>query len=210
MPDRRTTLALGAAFALQTALPGRAAAQDRPNAMPEALRRDLERDPNAPVIGNPDGDITLTEFFDYNCQFCRKMVGVIRQLTEAEPGLRVVMREWPLFGENSEFAARAALASVQQGRYWDFHTALMTTRGPAEEASVIRAARDLGLDLDRLRADMEADAVTAEIERAFALADHMQLAGTPSFIAGDEAAFGEYSLVDMRGLIARARATLGG
>ena len=208
MPSRRHVLGLTLAGAL-AALPGLAGAQERSNPMPDALRKALERDPTAPVLGNPQGDITLTEFFDYNCAFCRKMVPTVQRLIGADPQLRVVFREWPIFGEGSEFAARASLASLDQGKYWQFHVALLGTRGRVDEAATLRAARAVGLDEARLRRDMEAPRVLDHITGSFALGDHMGLAGTPTFIAGDEALFGQQSFADMQALIARARQTLG-
>lgn len=202
MPSRRHLLIGLAAFAATPVLAQRA------NPMPDALRKALERDPNAPVLGNPQGDITLTQFFDYNCGFCRKMMPTMQRLIGADPELRVVYREWPVFGEGSDFAARAALASLEQGKYWQMHAGLMGLRGKAEEASVLRVARELGLDEARLRRDMGAARVVDHIDSSHALGDHMGLMGTPTFIAGDEALFGQQSFADMQALIARARATL--
>lgn len=208
MTTRRQMISAAAALSLTAAVPLPALARDNP--MPESLRQALERDPTAPVLGNPNGNITLTEFFDYNCSFCRKVVGTIQQLVSAEPDLRIVFREWPVFGEGSEFAARASLASLAQGKYWQFHAALMAMRGRAEEASVLRIARQVGLDQAQLRRDMQAAHVSEHINNSFELADHMGLMGTPTFIAGDEAAFGALSLEDLRELVARGRAVLGG
>ena len=214
MPTRRLILTGSAAICVTASLPMLAQSvlaqsADRPNPMPEELRQAIERDPNAPVLGNPDGNITLTEFFDYNCPFCREMVGVVQQLISADPQLRVVYREWPVFGEGSEFAARASLASLRQGKYWPFHAALMGMKDRAAEATVLRVARQIGLDVTRLRADMDRPEVGDHIDSSFQLADHMGLMGTPTFIAGDEAAFGRLSLSEAQDLIARARKTLG-
>lgn len=208
MPTRRQTLALGAVL---IAAPTLAVAQpaNRPNPMPEALRKTLERDPNAPVLGNPRGDITLTEFFDYNCPFCKKIMPKMQQLISADPGLRVVFREWPVFGEGSDFAARAALAALAQGKYWQMHSGLMQMRDRAAEPSVMRVVRKLGLDEAKLRADMQSDRVSSHIATSFELADHMSLAGTPTLIAGDDAVFGDQSLDDIQALIAKARKMLG-
>lgn len=208
MPTRRHLLIGAATFGATAALPALAQKPDRPNPMPEELRQALERDPNAPVLGNPQGDITLTEFFDYNCTFCRKMVPTVQKVISADPKLRVVYREWPIFGEGSEFAARASLASLDQGKYWAFHAALMGMKDRAAEASVMRVARQVGLDEARLRRDMEAERVSEHIARSFQLAEHMGLMGTPTFIAGDEAAFGELKLDELQEMIARARAML--
>lgn len=181
----------------------------RSNPMPDDLRRSLERDPTAPVLGNPDGDITLTEFFDYNCPFCRKMVEPMHRLILSDKNLRVVFREWPVFGEDSDFAARASLASLQQGKYWQMHTALFRTRGRVTTDVTMRTAREVGLDVARLERDMDNEQIEQHISMSYMLAEHMGLLGTPSFIAGDEGAFGEYSLDELRGLVQRARETLG-
>ncbi|WP_265502133.1 DsbA family protein [Paracoccus beibuensis] len=204
MPTRRLLLASAGAF---VALP--ALAQERANPMPEELRDALERDPTAPVLGNPDGNITLTEFFDYNCGFCRKMLPVMQQLVRSDPDLRVVYREWPVFGAGSEFAARASLASLPTGKYWRFHAGMLGMRGRAEEASVMRVARDVGLAAAELRERMDSDSVSSHIATSFLLADHMGLMGTPTFICGDEAVFGEMTPQEMRDLVARGRRTMG-
>lgn len=209
MIPRRLVLTSAAAYGILGALPARAADPARPNPMPEELRKALERDPTAPTLGNPQGDITLSVFFDYNCPHCRKMVGPIQALISSDPQLRVVYREWPVFGEGSEFAARASLASLWTGKYWQFHSALMAMMDRAAEASVMRVARQVGLDEMALRQDMEAEAVTRHIALSFQLAEHMGLMGTPTFIAGDEAVFGEQTRADLAGLVARGRKTLG-
>lgn len=207
MIPRRLVLSSAAACGIAAALPLRAA--DRPNPMPEELREALERDPTAPVLGNPAGDITLSVFFDYNCPHCRKMVGPIQALISSDPRLRVVYREWPVFGEGSDFAARASLASLETGQYWRFHAALMAMKDRAAEPSVMRVARRLGLDEAALRRGMEAEPVTRHIALSFQLAEHMGLMGTPTFIAGDEAVFGEQDRADLAALVARGRRTLG-
>ena len=204
MPTRRLLLASAGAFAALPAL-----AQDRPNPMPADLRRALERDPTAPVLGNPQGDITLTEFFDYNCDYCRSMLPVIQQLVSSDPQLRVVYREWPVFGPGSDFAARASLAALPTGKYWQFHAGLLTMRGRAEEASVMRVARKVGLDEARLRRDMDSEPVERHISMSHLMAEHMGLVGTPTFICGDEAVFGGRTLEEMRALIERGRRTMG-
>ena len=206
MPSRRATIALLAAAAASPAL-GQGA--DRPNPMPAELREALERDRNAVVLGNPDGNVTLTEFFDYNCPFCKKLVPAMQRLIGSDPQLRVVFREWPVFGEGSDFAARAALAAREQGKYWQVHAGLMAMKDRAAEPSVMRVVRRLGLDEARLREAMQSDPVEDHIARSFMLADHMSLIGTPTLIAGDEALFGDQSFEDLTALVARARKTLG-
>ncbi|WP_333682903.1 DsbA family protein [Pontibaca methylaminivorans] len=212
-PRRRDLIRLGlgagaAAGAIMLGHPARAQAPGD-NPMPQELRKALERSPFTPVLGNPDGDITLSEFFDYNCPFCRDMAADIRMLLAEDGGLRLVLREWPIFGEESIAATRVSLAVLKQQDYGEFHAALMGIGGKADEAAALRVARDLGLDTDRLRADMESPEVQEHIGLSGALADHMGLMGTPSFIAGNEMLFGARSKAEMRDLIARGRAALG-
>ena len=109
----------------------------------------------------------------------------------------------------AEFAARAALAALPQGKYWQMHTGLMSMKSRAEEPTVMRVARAAGLDEARLRRDMEAETVLAHITRSNELADNMGLQGTPSFIAGDEGAFGAFTLAELQSMVKRARETLG-
>ncbi|MDM7458535.1 MAG: DsbA family protein [Paracoccus sp. (in: a-proteobacteria)] len=206
MPTRRSILMTAGAGLALNALP---AVAQRANPMPEELRRVLERDDTSPVLGNPDGNITLSEFFDYNCPHCRTMMPRIQRLIGEDPNLRVVFREWPIFGAGSDFAARASLASLKLGRYWQLHAGLLSARQRVERPVVMRVARQVGLDEATLRAEMESDRVERHISMTHLLAEHMGLVGTPTFICGDEAAFGALSMDDLRALVARGRATLG-
>ena len=208
--NRRIVIGTGTAAmgAVLLGRPGPALAQakmDHPNPMPGELRAVLERNPALPVLGNPKGDVTLTEFFDYNCPYCRQNMRDIQRLIGEDKNLRVVFREWPVFGDGSFFAAKASLASLQQGKYWPFHEALMSMKARAEEATVMRAARDTGLDTDKLRADMEKRAILDQIYETMDLADTMMLTGTPTFIAGHESAFGKLNVADLKTLVAEAR-----
>lgn len=151
----------------------------------ESQRQLLEQDPNAPVLGNPDGDVTVVEFFDYNCPYCRRAMSEVQGLLKADPDVRLVYREWPILNEGSVFAARAALAAREQGKYEDFHWALMRLNEPAIEASVLQVAMEIGLDLDKLRADMDAPEVQRHIDQSMRLAQALGFNGTPSFVIGD-------------------------
>lgn len=150
-------------------------------------RRDvLEQDPNAPVLANPDGDVTIVEFFDYNCPYCRQAMPQVDTVVARDQGVRLVYREWPILGEGSVFAAKAALAARVQGKYEELHVAMMGMQGRANEGSVLSAARDIGLDIDKLRADMEAPEVNDHIQTSMELARALGFSGTPSFVIGDE------------------------
>ncbi|SEW35430.1 Protein-disulfide isomerase [Aliiroseovarius sediminilitoris] len=146
----------------------------------------LELDPNAPVLGNPDGDVTVVEFFDYNCPYCRRAMDEVQGLLEDDADVRLVYREWPILGEGSVFAAKAALAAREQGKYEAFHWALMGMSGRAEEASVMRIASEVGLDIDQLRRDMQAPEIEEHISTSMNLAQSLGFNGTPSFVIGDE------------------------
>ena len=148
-------------------------------------RANLEADPNAPVLGNPEGDVTIVEFFDYNCPYCKRVMPELTALLAADNNIRLVLREWPILGDGSEFAARAALASRKQDKYPQMHDALMAMRGKVEAAPVLRIAKDLGLDIDRLQADMKAPEVEAHIATSKRLTAALGFNGTPSFVIGD-------------------------
>jgi protein-disulfide isomerase len=169
-------------------------------------RRDLlEFDPNAPVLGNPDGDVTVVEFFDYNCPYCRRAGDEIAALLDADDEVRVVYREWPILGEASVFAARAALAARTQDLYAPFHEALMGAQGRLDEAQVMAIAADVGLDADKLRADMDAPEVQEHIETSFSLAQELGFSGTPSFVVGEALAPGLVDAAQLGELVDAAR-----
>jgi protein-disulfide isomerase len=180
------------------------AAAARQRAAIAANEARLLDDPTSPVGGNPDGDVTLIEFFDYRCAYCRRVVSSMRALLDEDRGLRVVFKELPVLGPDSVRAARAALASRKQARYVPFHFALMT----ADDLSLagIRAtASAVGLDPDRLEADMAAPEVIAAIEANYALANELGIEGTPAFVIGDQLIPGAVDKIRLEQLIAQAR-----
>ncbi|MBD9528627.1 DsbA family protein [Paracoccus sp. PAR01] len=183
-----------------------ALAQDFTESQIAEIKQGVFNDPDAPVMGNPKGDVTLVEFSDYNCGFCRKTAPDVAAFLKSDPNVKLVVHEIPIFGEGSREAAMAALAAQRQGKYPEFHSALMAMKGRAEKASVLRVARQVGLDVDRLERDMADPAITAQIEQSLLLADQIGLAGTPSFVAGDRAVFGALPPEDLAELVAEARA----
>ena len=166
----------------------------------------LENDPNAPVLGNPDGDVTVVEFFDYNCPYCRRAKPALLELLEFDPNVRLVYREWPILGEGSVYAAKAALASRNQGKYEEFHWAMMSMNGRSEEASVLRVAREIGLDIDKLKADMNSQEIAEHIQTSMQLAQALGFSGTPSFVIGDNLVPGLVDASQMIELVGEARA----
>jgi protein-disulfide isomerase len=170
-----------------------------------ADRRDaLLNDPDSPVGGNPDGDVTVVEFFDYRCPYCRAVAPRLAQLLEEDDDIRFVYKEWPILGPVSEVAARAALASREQGLYEAFHEALMTHPQLTEEA-IFKVAERVGLDEQRLKRDMEAPEIDDAITRTRALATALGITGTPAFVIGDRLVPGAVSLSDLKMLVKQAR-----
>lgn len=163
------------------------------------------RDATSPVGGNPDGDATLVEFFDYNCPYCRQVSPVMLEAEAADPQLRVVYKEFPVLGPNSTFAAKAALAAHRQGKYLAFHKALMQGRGVVDEARVLGVAAKVGMDVDRMRSDMNEPAIEAAIEKNLALAQALRINGTPSFVVGGQILRGATGLKTLQALIREAR-----
>ena len=171
----------------------------------KALRR-LEHDPNAPVLGNPDGDVTIVEFFDYSCGFCKRTMPELDALLARDGNIRLVMREWPILGDGSDFAARAALASRKQGKYAQIHKVLMGGRGRLTPETVLRLARRAGLDINRLQADMQAPEVGEHIETSMKLAEKLGFYGTPTFVVGGHVVFGFTDSENLSEMVAEARA----
>lgn len=170
-------------------------------------RRELENDPDAPAVGNPRGPVVVVEFFDYRCPYCKRMHEPVRQMLAADRDVRVVRRDLPILGPASVIASRAALASRAQGapRYEAFHDALMTSRGNLDEGGVFRIARETGLDVERLRRDMEDPRVAALLRRNADLAQALGLTGTPGYAIGEALVPGAVDLATLRSLVAEAR-----
>ena len=148
------------------------------------LRDDFEQ--NAPIFGNLDGSVTLVEFFDYNCGYCRRAAPEVKAVLETSKDVCIVYREFPILGPGSEIAARASLAARNQGKYQQFHEAMMALNGQAFEASVMEVAGDVGLDLEVLKTDMQSDLVNDHIAASLRLAEALRITGTPTFVLGDE------------------------
>jgi protein-disulfide isomerase len=146
---------------------------------------ELYRSDDDLVAGNPDGSVTMAEFFDYNCGYCKRAMSDVLALIESDDDLRVVFKEWPILGEGSRFAAKAALASRRQGKYWEFHLALMKTHS-VNETTTLEVAERIGLDVDQLKADMERPEVAAVIDRNMRLARALGIQGTPAFFVDDQ------------------------
>jgi protein-disulfide isomerase len=158
-----------------------------------------------PVLGNPDGDVTIVEFFDYRCPYCRQVANLAVETAKADGNVRVVYKEYPILGPESEFAARAAIAAAMQGRYAEFHKALMNDVQTVNQDSVMRLAEMMDLDVAQLKEDMRSDEVSETIQRTRQLGQQLQINGTPAFIVGTEVAPGAISRDQLEEMIAQAR-----
>ena len=181
------------------------AARDKASAALAARRKEVFDDPDAPVAGNPHGDATLVEFFDYRCPYCKQVEPSLEALLAKDKELRFVYKEFPVLGPASVTAARAALASRQQGKYDVFHRAMMTTKGEFDEAVVYKVASSVGLDVDRLKRDMTAPDIDRILKANTNLAAALDIRGTPGFVVGDEIVPGAISLEALKKLIAASR-----
>ncbi len=146
---------------------------------------ELYRPAGSPIVGNVKGDVPVIEFFDYNCGYCKKALSEVTQLMDKDKKVRIIMKEFPILSKGSEEASRVALAAKMQGKYWEFHRAMLESQGQANEASALRIAEKLGLDMARLKKDMASAEVKKEIEDTRQLATKMGIQGTPHFIVGD-------------------------
>jgi protein-disulfide isomerase len=166
---------------------------------------ELIRDPASPVGGNPKGDVTLVEFFDYQCGYCKQVEGEVAQLLRADPEIRLVYKELPILGPVSVVAAKAALAAHRQDKYAPLHGALMGTTDRLTEENIFTIAADAGLDVARLKQDMQDPAIAEALDRTRRLAEALGVRGTPAFVVGEELYPGAADLNTLQSLIARAR-----
>jgi protein-disulfide isomerase len=183
----------------------RAADANEAKSILKSRAEELLRDLASPVGGNPQGDVTLVEFFDYNCPYCRQVAPHMVKAEANDPKLRIVYKEFPILGPNSTFAAKAALAAHRQGKYVGFHRALMETKGTVTESNVLETAEKLGLDLARLKVDMADAAIQAAIDRNLTLAQVLRINGTPGFVIGDQIVPGAVDLATLERLIRESR-----
>lgn len=150
-----------------------------------SAKQSIFRSPVDYVLGDDDADVTVVEYFDYNCGWCKRALNEVTKLTEADKKVRVVMKEFPIFGEHSEFAARAALASKAQGKYWDFHVAMMKEQRVTKD-NVMQIAERVGLDVAKLKAEMEDPKYAEAIKETQQVATSLGIEGTPGFIVDSQ------------------------
>lgn len=170
-----------------------------------ALAPTLTASPLTPVFDHEESDVTLVEFFDYQCGFCKRIFPAVQNVMAEDKKLRVIFVEYPILGPASVTAARAALASKVQGKYLDFHTALMTHQGRLTDAVVFQKAVEVGLDVETLRSDMEAPEIAEYLDMTRSISEALQIRGTPAMVIGDEFVGGFIPEDQIRAIIENAR-----
>jgi protein-disulfide isomerase len=164
-------------------------------------------DPDHIVLGNPDGDVTLVEMFDYNCGYCRQALPDLATLLAEDPNLKVILKEFPILSQESVDAARVAvLVSQADVDYWQFHQKLFTSRGQVTAETALAAAQEMGLNRVNLELEMGTPEVTAVLDKSYEIARGLGVSGTPAFIIGDEVIPGAIGLDALRTRIANMRA----
>jgi protein-disulfide isomerase len=171
--------------------------------------QNLFSSPNQVTLGNPNGNVTFVEFFDYNCGYCKRAMDDMLALLKNDPKLKVVLKEFPVLGPGSVEAAQVAVAVHMQDKtgkkYLDFHQRLLSGRGPADKARALAAAKDAGLDVARIERDMTSDEVRLTLEESAKLAEALGLNGTPSYVIGQNVVVGAIGLQALKEKVNTAR-----
>jgi protein-disulfide isomerase len=163
-------------------------AQDQDAKQAKAIGDNAEaifRSKVAHVAGNPNGDVSVVEFFDYNCGYCRRALPDVVKLVEGDGKVRLVLKELPIFGEESEDAAKLAIAADKQGKYFEMHQKLLSEPGKANKDKALKIAKEIGLDTDKLQKDAADPSVTQALAETKELAEKLSLQGTPLYLIGD-------------------------
>lgn len=165
----------------------------------------LLSDPESPVGGNPGGDVTIVEFSDYQCPYCKKAYTAVKSVVASDGKVKIVYKDLPILGEASKIAAVAALASLKQGKHGAFHDALMTNTAKLDADRIFDIAASVGIDVARLKTDMEDPKIKSIIDRNMALAQDLGVRGTPAFVIGKQFVPGAVDAPALKELIADAR-----
>ncbi len=165
--------------------------------------------PRQVTLGNMQGDVTVVEFFDYNCGYCKRAMNDMLELLKADAKLKFVLKEFPVLGESSVQAAQVAAAVRMQDKsgkkYLEFHQKLLSGRGQVDKARALAVAKEVGLDVARIEKDMAGDEVKAQLEESFKLADALGLNGTPSYVIGNDVVVGAVGLPALKEKVNTAR-----
>jgi protein-disulfide isomerase len=170
-------------------------------------KEEFASDTVSPAVGPKDATVTIVEFFDYHCGYCKQMLPTITKLLETDKKVRVVFREFPILSEDSVTAARAAIAvyRLNKDKYFPFHSALMAAKGKFDEATLMDTAKKLGIDTGKLKKEMENPEITAQLDKNRQLAEDIGIRGTPALIVGDELYPGAMPYEDLLDIVTRTR-----
>ena len=173
----------------------------------ETHKTQIFESPRDVVLGNPKGNVTLVEFFDYNCGYCKRAVNDIAELLKSDPNLKIVLKELPILSEGSVEAARIAIAVRMQdpSKYWAFHRVLMSAKGEANGIQALNAAKQAGLDIERIKKDISNPEVDATLKGVQELAQALAIGGTPSYVLGDQLIPGALPHAQLTAAIAQVR-----
>lgn len=171
------------------------------------MRQLLVDSPRGVVVGNPKGDVTLVEFFDYNCGYCKKALSDLQDLVKQDPNLRVVLKEFPVLGQGSVEAAQVAVAVrlAAPDKYMAFHQALLGARGQADRAKALAVAKEVGIDPALLQKQATSPELNATLDESMKIAEALALNGTPSYVVGDQVVVGAVGFDKLKAAIAEAR-----
>lgn len=165
----------------------------------------IERDIDDPILGNPDGKIVITEFFDYQCGYCKRMLKILLDISKNNNDVKIILKEYPILGPVSTLAAQVALAAKKQNKYAEIHAALMQLRGRLSEPAVFQIAKEVGLTTEQLREDMMDPKILKHLTRTRELGKQLMIRGTPAFIINDTISPGALTKYQLLELIADAR-----
>jgi protein-disulfide isomerase len=170
-------------------------------------RQEIERDPASPVVGNVNGNVTVTEFFDYRCGYCKAVLPSVQQLLKDDPNVRFVMKELPILSPESRIAAKIALAvwKNEPKRYQELHTKLMSAQGDFSERRIFALAKEAGVDVERARRGMDAPEIEQALAANMELAQALGITGTPGFVVGKQLAPGAIDYDTLKRFVAEAR-----
>jgi protein-disulfide isomerase len=166
---------------------------------------ELLHDPETPSVGNPDGDVTIVEFSDYQCPYCKRAYTAVKSVVASDSKIKLIYKDLPILGEASKVAAVAALASIKQGKHDAFHDALMTNTAKLDDDLIFKIAGSVGIDVERLKKDMDDPKIKDTIERNVALAEELGVRGTPAFVIGKQFVPGAVDAKALKQLISDAR-----
>jgi protein-disulfide isomerase len=171
----------------------------------QSHREELEQDPTSPVLGNPKGDVTIVEFFDYRCPYCKLTAPTLQTLIGQDSKIRLVMKEFPILGKESVFASRIALVVKKHGKYAEFHQAMFALKVKIDDAQTLEVVKAIGLDPTQIKKEADGADIDAILKHNYDLAKQLNLNGTPAFVIGDTLLPGAVELKDFQDAVATAR-----